>query len=316
MALSITDLITPQYIKDTFILGVDLTLDDGSPYPDIIFETAINQAIAMIEIDLDIKLDPVIIENERHDADTIDTNAHWPIHLDNKPLRKVTGLQLQLGNNEPSTIPPQWATVSSFAQSMLKIIPTSQTYDTPVYRDGQLLLIGDVFSPYRRFPDYIGVSYEAGFTYEEGSFTIPAGSTTATVQFQEKFNDTKPTIKFSDASVRLNIAGGSSMRVSIPVARVEPLIVEYTAYNVDPLILRAISLLAAMLPLNIAGDLIAGAGIASQSLSIDGLSQSIATTASATSAGYGARIIQYQKELSQVMSVLRGEYSRVNFWAR
>ncbi len=61
-------------------------------------------------------------------------------------------------------------------------------------------------------------------------------------------------------------------------------------------------------PLNIAGDLIVGAGIASKSLSIDGLSQSISTTSSATNAGYGARLVQYQKELKVVVPELQRYY--------
>ena len=54
---------------------------------------------------------------------------------------------------------------------------------------------------------------------------------------------------------------------------------------------------ASMGPLNIGGDLLGGAGIASQSISLDGLSTNFNTTSSATNAGFGARIIQYGKEL-------------------
>lgn len=61
-------------------------------------------------------------------------------------------------------------------------------------------------------------------------------------------------------------------------------------------------------PLNIAGDLLGGAGIASQSISIDGLSQSFNTTSSATSAGYGARLIQYNKELKDQIPTLYRHY--------
>lgn len=50
-------------------------------------------------------------------------------------------------------------------------------------------------------------------------------------------------------------------------------------------------------PLNLAGDLLGGAGIAQQSISLDGLSTNFATTSSATNAGFGARILAYQKEL-------------------
>jgi len=70
----------------------------------------------------------------------------------------------------------------------------------------------------------------------------------------------------------------------------------------------AVAKLASFAPLNVAGDLIVGAGIASKSISIDGLSQSINTTSSATNAGYGARLVQYEKELKMVMPVLERYY--------
>ena len=75
--------------------------------------------------------------------------------------------------------------------------------------------------------------------------------------------------------------------------------VEYTAgfTSLPRNIKDIIGMQAAMGPLNILGDLIAGAGVASQSLSIDGLSQSVSTTSSATNAGYGSRIIQYRKQI-------------------
>jgi hypothetical protein len=62
---------------------------------------------------------------------------------------------------------------------------------------------------------------------------------------------------------------------------------------------------------NIFGDLIAGAGIATISLSLDGLSQSIGTTSSATNSGYGARIIQYQKEIKEAIPLLRRYYQGI-----
>jgi len=64
-------------------------------------------------------------------------------------------------------------------------------------------------------------------------------------------------------------------------------------------------------PFNIFGDLIAGAGIATISLSLDGLSQNVGTTSSATNAGFGARIIQYLKQIKEQMPQLRRYYKRV-----
>lgn len=88
--------------------------------------------------------------------------------------------------------------------------------------------------------------------------------------------------------------------------------VDYVAGFADgqvPMAIRdLIGKLAAFGPLNIAGDLIVGAGIASKSVSMDGLSQSINTTSSATNAGYGARLGQYEKEIKQVVPVLQRYY--------
>ncbi len=78
-------------------------------------------------------------------------------------------------------------------------------------------------------------------------------------------------------------------------------------------IINIIGKLAAIPLLNIAGDLILGAGIARQSLSIDGLSQQIDSTASATNSGYGARIINYTREINETLERLSGVYKRINF---
>ena len=56
------------------------------------------------------------------------------------------------------------------------------------------------------------------------------------------------------------------------------------------------------------GDIILGAGIASESVSLDGLSQSISTTSSATNAGYGARITGYLADLKLALPKLKLKY--------
>jgi len=88
--------------------------------------------------------------------------------------------------------------------------------------------------------------------------------------------------------------------------------VEYTAGfaagKVPMTIRELIGKKASFGPLNIAGDLLCGAGIASQSIGIDGLSQSFNTTSSATNAGYGARLLQYGKEIKEQLETLKRYY--------
>lgn len=64
--------------------------------------------------------------------------------------------------------------------------------------------------------------------------------------------------------------------------------------------------------LNVWGDLILGAGIASQSVSIDGVSQSIGTTQSAMFGGASARIESYTKDINeQILPSLKMKFSGI-----
>jgi hypothetical protein len=90
---------------------------------------------------------------------------------------------------------------------------------------------------------------------------------------------------------------------------------EYTAGFEDGRVPRnvtdIIGMWASLGPLHLFGDLIAGAGIANVSLSLDGLSQSVGTTSSATNSGYGARVINYLKEVKEQLPTLRRYYQGI-----
>lgn len=315
MALSIYDLITPDYIKNTFVLGVDLTLDDGSPYPEVVFEDSIKQAVAMIEGDLGITIDPYMVEGERHDADHEDRKNAWQFDLHHFPIQSIEKVGIRLGNSPLAELPSEWATIKDHQTGQFNIIPIG-TAGAVFLTSGVPLFADSVLFPYQRASSYFSVDYTAGFIFEEGSFTIPSGETGLTISLAESFAGSRPTLILDDSRVRVVATGNSAFKVRLREPLGADLLVSYTAHNIDPMILRAVGITSALLPLNIAGDLIAGAGVASQSLSLDGLSQSIATTASATSAGYGARVIQYTKELTTLISNLKSKYRRMNFWAR
>ena len=73
-------------------------------------------------------------------------------------------------------------------------------------------------------------------------------------------------------------------------------------------ILDFIGKLASINVFHIMGDLIVGAGIAQKSIGIDGLSQTVATTSSATNSGYGARVHGYLTDLKKSEKILRNTY--------
>jgi len=63
---------------------------------------------------------------------------------------------------------------------------------------------------------------------------------------------------------------------------------------------------------NILGDVSYGAGVASYSLGLDGLSQSLSTTQSAENNAYSARVKMYKDELKTELALLKSKYGCVN----
>lgn len=91
--------------------------------------------------------------------------------------------------------------------------------------------------------------------------------------------------------------------------------VEYTAgFTNDQIPLFINELIgkkAAILLFSILGDIVLGAGIANQSVSIDGLSVSTGTTASAMYNAYSARVTQYKEELKDDMKTALNYYKGI-----
>lgn len=87
----------------------------------------------------------------------------------------------------------------------------------------------------------------------------------------------------------------------------------YGLDNIPYDIMNVVGKLASLGVFNIAGDIALGqAALANYSLSIDGLSQSIGTTNSATNAAFGARIINYQKEIKDTLAKIKLKYRGFN----
>jgi len=79
-----------------------------------------------------------------------------------------------------------------------------------------------------------------------------------------------------------------------------------TGFGVIPAnIADVLCMKAALQIFNVLGDIVMGPGVASLSMSLDGYSQSVATTASAENTAYGARITDYEKRLKIMEKELR-----------
>ena len=235
---------------DTFItnylFGIDLTDDDGNPYPRSIFNNYIDAAIQYMETQLDIPIRPVDIVNELHDHFAMDYGRWGYFQLDKYPVISIAtgGVRFQYPSQvESVTIDDQWIVLQDEGQSgVVQIVPGQGNIADVLLIPGTLFPLWS--GAYGRVPGVWRFNYRAGFT------TLPA-----------------------------DIAHLISLAAAIPI-------------------------------LDIAGDLIAGAGIANFSISVPGLSQSIGTTSSATNSGYGARALSYRRQINEQLPGIKRFYGK------
>jgi hypothetical protein len=235
-----------DYLKTNYLFGLDLSDDDGNPFPDQMFIAAIRYATAFVEKKLDLLLTPQTVE-ETHDYIVEEYRQFGFFQVDKRPLNKVESVSAVY----PFSSNGNSQSIIDYPESMISV---------PIPESGQVQLIPNAGSM-------------AQFMLGRGADYLPlirSGRGNYPSLFRIKYN-----------------AGFTQIPDDIK---------------------HCVSLYASLNILDIAGDLIVGAGIASKSISIGGLSQSINTTSSATNAGYGARILSYQKQAKVLLPTLERFY--------
>jgi hypothetical protein len=308
--------LTVDWLKSRFLLGVDLTLDDGTDYPESIFEQAIRGGISYVEHELGITLSPFKIKSERHDAYEPMRSGFWPFRLDHRPVQSIDRIEVKFGAFEAAEIPAEWANLVSPEHGQIHLIPSQKGLMSSYrFTNGVPLITGDILQPQRYVPGYFYFDYVSGFPSLSGTVTIPEGEISAEVTFESPLR-MKYEIDLTHAvpghSVFVSERSNDGFVVSGASLHNQDVTVSYKVSTLPSDIKQAIGYKSALLPLDVAGDLIAGAGVASISVGVDGIHQSVNTTASSTNAGYGARVLQYERELKALMPALKSKYKMIN----
>jgi hypothetical protein len=229
---SYDSILTVDTLKRHFMFGLDLTDDDGYPFPNSMLEFGIRAAVDSLEKTLQVKLKSTAVF-EYHDFFAQDYRDFCFIQLNNWPVISVDRIEVQYPTaSTPINFPIEWVQLRK-ERGSFHLVPTTGSLSTILMgRGGDYLTF--VWRGFDFMPNLWRIWYTAGF--ENG---------------MEGLND----------------------------------------------VIGIVGKMACFYPLNIAGDLVGGIAIASKSIGIDGLSQSINTTSSPENAGYSARLRQYQAEL-------------------
>jgi len=320
--VSVEEIFGADWLKKTFLAGVDLTFDDNTAYPDEMFEMCMLSAFDMMEQTLGIKIRPTDIPEERHDAHDWERDKFWPFYLDHRPVRSVTGIHIRYGSFKAVEIPVSWVQLISKEHGQIHLMPSEESLGSYFFRMGIPLMTGTVLHTMSQIPGYFRFAYSAGFHSEQDTVTVAARETAVAITFEEEFPSTEYTFQLytvaedgtkTPVAVRGTSRSLAGVTTTLAVAPSEDTSYTWLATGVPWNLLYTVGLTAAILPLDVAGDLIAGAGIASTSIGTDGLHQSVNTTSSATNSGYGARVLQFEKELKSRIPALRSKYRSLNF---
>jgi hypothetical protein len=242
----LTGIMTVEQLKEIYLFGVDLTDDQGNPYPDSMYEFSIRAAIAWCEHVLDIDLRPTD-RVERYPYDQLLFQDAWGyLQLDKYPCLDWVDDNHYVkifwpSSSEAYTFPDDWVRLEKQI-GLIHLMPTAGTVSGALLVSGAVL--PTILTRYPYLPRTVEVAYTSGFQ---------AGA------------------------VPYDIRQLVGWKASIPI-------------------------------FDVAGDLIAGAGIANFSLSVDSLSQTVGTTSSATNSGYGARILSYQKQIKEQLPIVKNFY--------
>jgi len=213
--------LTVANLKDWFMFGLDLTDDDGYPFPTPMFEFAIRVAIDSLEKTLNIKIKPTTIYQEFQDFYASDYRDFAFIQLNHYPLISVENVYIWYPTAQaPILFPHEWYQIRK-ERGQVNLIPTSGSLSNILMgRGGDYLTF--VWRGYDFMPNLWRIDYTAGLGSRDANNNIVT-------------------------EVPSDLVG-------------------------------VIGKMACFYPLAIAGDLVGGIAVASKSIGIDGLSQSLNTT--------------------------------------
>jgi len=332
----LADELDATWLKQRYLYGIDLTDDDGVAYPNELFEHSIESAIDIVEDELDIVLRGMhAITDERRDAFSWSPLGYHLQVMNKRPVRSVSAISLQWGSFPRVELPTDWIRLTSATAGLVQIVVSGGEGATVLGIPGGALTgqwMGlDAGVPGLQVYDYVAGFESARFGLALGTFAsnfsidghlivrpsaAPGADTfTATISGTNKSTgvaDTEVLTWTGTVRERKQSAKSWTDLTSVVFATDGATTPTFDLSGADatPLsILDAIGLVASILPLDTAGDLIAGAGIASKSLSLDSISQNINTTSSATNSGYGARALSYGKRLKTMMPQLKNRWT-------
>ena len=153
-------IITPQFLRDNYLWGLEIYNASGTPLPDTVLENLIMAAQDRVERTLNIVIEPKEIV-EMYDYYAQDYASWAYIDLYQRPVIEVIKVELVFGDQSALIIDPSWVRMSS-GQGQMQLFPMWG-------RMGQMIITGQglwlpiIFRQWQYAPKLWRITYRAGF---------------------------------------------------------------------------------------------------------------------------------------------------------
>jgi hypothetical protein len=309
--MPITDIITPEYIKNAVLPTVKFVGRDGTPVSDDYFYRSIDNAVAEVEemTGLTLRTDHRKLHEERHDSLEWHDETFYLKKTLRRPLRKVDKISIVWANFPGYDLEPDRTLLRSNKYGQVQIVPGPTLSTHPFF----LTYWGVGWNDRPEYmPGLIKIDFYAGFdSLLVGTHNTVANSNTVTIT-----DDTTNAAYGLESGQWVKIGGhprriaavvnGSTYKVSGTFPATYSGEAIHLAYPGSAL--SAVSALAAIPMLSLAGTLIYGAGVTDKHLQIDGMRQ-------AKSIDPRGPYANWQKELrlaaESAMRALHSDYTPV-----
>ena len=320
---------TADTLKEDYLFGLSLTDGNGNIYPDKAIERWLEKACAWLEYELDVTLKATVI-SEDHDYHADEYQQFCYINLYRFPVLSVDSLYASYGGMKIMDFPSDWYRVYP-ESGQLQLVPTVGSLSALLLQQGGDLLLPLITGALSQMPHLFQVSYTIGFGNLVNDDVAAQGGSVTSVVLGESASSVDNAYKgmrivfwnggtvwtagdpVYPASVDILAYDGATKTATLsmdtPLAAV-PDGSKYRIYagGLDESLRDMIATKASIDILRVLGDVLYAPGVASQSFSLDGISQSFSVTRSADGGAYSGRIKQYLQKINDDLPLLKKRY--------
>ena len=171
----LTQLLTPDWLIKRYLLDLDQfdtngqltgvpTGQNGQPFPDAMYQEQVRASTDRAEKQYDLIVKDLIqVTGERQSDTNWQTNDFVSFTLDKRPVRRLTRVQVQVGNFPPTDVPLDWWEIVDGDLGQVRLMPGVQSWAVSASGNIVMLMLQRQYQPgIWRF------DYTAGFDGIEG----------------------------------------------------------------------------------------------------------------------------------------------------